>query len=180
MAFIDKVKNMLKIGKVLYYPGCVSKFKQKELVSAYKKILKKLGVEFVMMEIEELCCGLPLLNSGYKDSFENNVEKNKLLFKNKGISKIITNCPACAHIFKKYYHIETEYIAETIFNNVRKLEFEQNQNIKQDLVDAIDGQSTKERISLHIPCYLMQDKELIVHKESVHDEFMYLVPTSSP
>ena len=27
---------------------------------------------------------------------------------------------------------------------------------------------------------LMQDKELIVHKESVHDEFMYLVPTSSP
>jgi len=28
-------------------------------------------------------------------------------------------------------------------------------------------------------CFLMQDKYLIVQKESVHDEFVYLVPQSS-
>ncbi len=152
MAFFDKVKNVLKLGTILYYPGCVSKFKQKQLTDNYKKLLKKLGIEFITLEIEELCCGLPLLTSGYKDSFENNIEKNKLIFKNKNITKIITNCPACAKIFKKYYHIETEYIAETIANNIRKLEFEK-ENKEQEQI--------KDTISLHIPCYLMKNTELI-------------------
>ena len=79
-------------------------------------------------------------------------EKNKLIFKNKNITKIITNCPACAKIFKKYYHIETEYIAETIANNIRKLEFEK-ENKEQEQI--------KDTISLHIPCYLMKNTELI-------------------
>ncbi len=158
MVFLDKVKNMLKMGKVLYYPGCVSKFKQKEIVDNYKKLLKRLGIDFVMLEIEELCCGLPLLNSGYKDSFEKIIEKNKLIFKNQKITKIITNCPACTHIFKKYYNIETEHIIETIANNIRKIELEQDKN---KLSEEYDKEILKERITLHIPCYMMKDDKLI-------------------
>ncbi len=154
MVFFDKVKNVLGMGKILYYPGCVSKFKQKQLTDNYKQILKKLGIDFMMLEIEELCCGLPLLNSGYKESFEKNIEKNSLIFKNKKITKIITNCPACAHIFKKHYNIETEYIIETIYNNVRKLEFEQQK-------DKENIEKEKEIINLHIPCHILKNTELI-------------------
>lgn len=166
MAFVDKVKNVLKIGKILYYPGCVSKFKQKELLANYKDILKKLGIEFIMLEIEELCCGLPLLNSGYSDSFEKIIDKNKLIFKNRGISKIITNCPACAQIFKKYYNIETEHIIETISNNIRKLEFEKSKD-NQNIIEI------KENLSLHIPCHMIKDGNLIKKTKELIEKLGY-------
>lgn len=153
MAFLDKVKNALSMGKVMYYPGCVTRFKEKELIENYEKILTKIGIEFITFEMEETCCGFPLLSSGYKDSFEMVVEKNKLIFKNRKVTKIITNCPACANMFKKYYGIETEHIVETIHKNIDKLGL------------GAESCQKKEDICLHVPCHILKDKELVKKSE---------------
>jgi len=133
-----KVFEKLLNRNVLYYPGCLTKFALKDKEDNYKKILTKLGIDFIMLKDEELCCGSPILNAGYTKDFENLREKNIRLFKKYGISKVITNCPGCADMFKKHYGLKTEHISETIYNHRKKLK----------------RKFHNEEISYHDPCHL--------------------------
>ena len=53
--------------------------------------------------------------------FDMLIEKNKKVFAEHGIKKIVTNCPGCFHIFGKYYGIEAEHISVLIWNRINKL-----------------------------------------------------------
>lgn len=134
---IDKLKNIG--GNTLYYPGCLTKFVMPEFAEKYEEILKKLGIDFIKVE-EFNCCGSPVLNAGYKEDFMNLMEKNREIFRKYGISRVITNCPSCAYIFKEEYGINTKHITEIIAENINKLtETEKNKT---------------EEISYHDPCHL--------------------------
>lgn len=141
LKFIEK----LFARNVLYYPGCLTHFAAKDLEENYKKILSKIGIDFIMIP-EFVCCGSPALNAGYKEDFEVLVKKNKELFKKYGVKKIITNCPGCYHIFKTYYDINVEHITVTISKNLKKI-------------------TTKKegKISYHDPCHLGR-------KSNIYDE----------
>ena len=94
----------------------------------YKSLLSDLGIDFKI--INELnCCGSPLLNAGYKNDFEDIKKKNLKILKKHSINKIITNCPHCYNVFKKYYGIRVEHITQTIENNKHKITAENNQEI---------------------------------------------------
>lgn len=90
-------------GNTLYYPGCLSKFVQKEIVENYKKILECEGIDFLMLKDKELCCGSPVKNAGANENFKKIAGKNAKILANHGITKIITHCPSCALVFGKNY-----------------------------------------------------------------------------
>lgn len=139
-----KILEKLLGKNTLYYPGCLTKFVAKNLEEDYKKILTKLGVDFIVLKDKEVCCGSPALKAGYANDFCNLAQKNLQLFREHGIGKIISNCPACTMIFKKEYpkilqdwNIEVFHISEII--NKRIKFFKTQKRI---------------RVSYHDPCHL--------------------------
>jgi Fe-S oxidoreductase len=131
-------------GNTLYYPGCLSKFVLKPETENYKKILGKIGIDFLMLP-DEMCCGSPVLNAGYEKEARKLARKNLELFKSHDIRRIITNCPACFKTFREYkemlpdWDIEVEHITTVILEYLRKKKFEYKQNY---------------RVAYHDPCHL--------------------------
>jgi heterodisulfide reductase subunit D len=116
------IKKFFRDNNVLYYPGCLTKFALKDIQKKYEILLKKEGIDFIVLKDEELCCGSPVKNAGKPEEFEKLAQKNLKLFKEHGIGKIITNCPACAIVFKKDYaeilgdkwDVEVKHMTEVI------------------------------------------------------------------
>ena len=124
MGIIDWMSSK---GNVLYYPGCLAKFAIKENMQNYKDIFNLLGIDFVMLPNNEVCCGLPIINAGYKKQAKELAKKNFEIFKSNKIKKIITNCPSCYHMFKDEYpkvlnnwDIEVEHATQTILNALKR------------------------------------------------------------
>ena len=136
-------------GKTLYYPGCLTKGVLKEQFENYKEIFNKLGIDFVLLG-DEVCCGLPILNAGYRKDVRKLARKNFDLFKRNGITRIVTNCPSCYHAFKEVYpgmvrdwDIEVEHVAVTILNVLKR------KGIKFKGMDV-----DREVVCYHDSCYL--------------------------
>ena len=140
MKFFEKILG----GNTLYYPGCLTKFVAKDLKEEYEKILRKLGIDFIELSELELCCGSPALKAGYDKDFKKLAEKNLKIFKDHSVKKIITNCPACFMILKKYYKeflgekwdIEVEHITQIIAKRIK------------------NSNSKNKKITYHDPCHL--------------------------
>lgn len=146
MGIIEWVKGFRE--KVLYYPGCLTKGVLVEQFENYKEIFNRLGIDFVLLSDDEVCCGLPVLNAGYRKDARKLAKKNFELFKKKGITKIVTNCPSCYHMFKDVYptlvrewDIKVEHATITILDALKK------KRIK------FKGEE-RDVVSYHDPCHL--------------------------
>ena len=109
-------------GNTLFYPGCLTKVVLKDILEKYKKILKDEGIDFIVLRDQEMCCGSPAKNAGAKDEFKRLAEKNLKIFKEHGVDRIISNCPACVAVFRIDYpeilgdkwDIEVQHMTEVI------------------------------------------------------------------
>ncbi|MEA2007036.1 MAG: (Fe-S)-binding protein [Patescibacteria group bacterium] len=131
-------------GNTLYYPGCLTKFAAKEILEKYKKILQREGIDFVMLGDKEVCCGSPVKNAGAQEQFKKLVENNLEIFKEHGIGRIITNCPACALVFKKDYK---EALGEKW--DIEALHFTELEPLK-----STQKSKSNEVVTYHDPCHL--------------------------
>jgi Fe-S oxidoreductase len=148
---MNLLKKIFK-GNTLYYPGCMTKFVLKDIEASYKRILKREGIEFILLRDKELCCGSPVKNAGDDEKFIEIADKNLKVFEEHSVSRIITNCPACAAVFKNDYkkflgekwNIEVFHIIEII-------------KIRENFINKIsgtdDGKKTKV-VTYHDPCHL--------------------------
>lgn len=136
--------------ETIYFPGCYSNANSflKSKTENYRKILKKIGVGFSMLKEKELmCCGGFLNEAGYEKQLRKLAKDNLSLFEEKGIKKIITNCPLCFKTFQNYKeiipssNIEVEYILKTVLDALR-----QNENLLKN--------SFFEPIYYYDSCYL--------------------------
>jgi Fe-S oxidoreductase len=141
-------------GKTLYYPGCLTKGVLKQELDNYKQIFNHLDIDFVMLPNDEVCCGIPVLNAGYKKDAKSLAQKNFELFKKYNISKIITNCPSCYHSFAHLYpdlvkgwNIEVEHATQAILKRV-----------KEKLKTYVFEQ--RESVTFHDPCHLGRYSEI--------------------
>ena len=122
----------------------------KEQFENYKDIFNRLRIDFVLLSDKEVCCGSPVLNAGYKKDARKLAVKNLKLFKDKGITKIVTNCPACHHMFSEVYpklvrdwDIKSEHATVTILRALKKKGIKWKGN-KED----------RETVTYHDPCHL--------------------------
>jgi Fe-S oxidoreductase len=135
-------------GKTLYYPGCLTKGALKQELENYKQIFNHLDIDFVMLPQHEVCCGIPVLNAGYKKDAKLLAQKNFELFKKYNINKIITNCPSCYHSFSHIYpelvkgwNIEVEHATKAILKRIKE-------KLKNNVFEQ------KEILTFHDPCHL--------------------------
>jgi Fe-S oxidoreductase len=138
----------LMAGNTLYYPGCLIKFAAKDLEENYKKLLSRMGVDFIQLRDMEFCCGSPVMNAGHKREMKELAKKNLMVFHDHGVSKIITSCPACYKVFTKDYpeilgrewDIEVEHVTRTIVSAMKRGKLKIK---KKEMV-----------ITYHDPCHL--------------------------
>jgi heterodisulfide reductase subunit D len=134
-------------GNTLFYPGCLTKFVGKDIGEKYKKIFLKIGIDFIQLKDLEVCCGSPILNSGHKKEAIELMEKNFEVFKNHGVKKIITACPACYHMFEQTYpkyvkewDIKVEHASQTIAKAIKE--------------KKLNPKKLNMNITFHDPCHL--------------------------
>lgn len=150
MALKDFMKKLS--GNILFFPGCLTKEVLKKEFENYKEIFNKLGINYITLSEEESCCGLPVLNAGYRKDARKVAQDNFKLFKERKVYKIITSCPSCYHMFKSVYpnlirdwDIEVEHATVTVFNTLKKKKIK---NLE------------KEKVSYHDPCHLGRYEEI--------------------
>jgi Fe-S oxidoreductase/nitrate reductase gamma subunit len=133
----------------LFYVGCAGAFdaRNRRVTLALTRILDAAGISWGILGKDEMCCGDSLRRLGNEYVFDLMVKENIKMFEEKGIRKIITQCPHCYSTFKndyRQYGVELEVIHHTELIN--KLIKEGKLNLKQT------GELGK--VVFHDSCYL--------------------------
>ena len=106
----------------LFYVGCAGAFdaRNRHTTLSLAKILDKSGISWGTLGRDELCCGESVRRLGNEYVFDRMARENIKMFAEKGIKKIITQCPHCYSTFKndyKQYGAELEVVHHTEFIN---------------------------------------------------------------
>jgi Fe-S oxidoreductase/nitrate reductase gamma subunit len=104
----------------LFYVGCAGAFdaRNRSTTLSLAKILDKAGVSWGTLGRDEMCCGDSLRRLGNEYVFDRMAQANIKMFADKGVKKIITQCPHCFSTFKndyKQYGVNLEVVHHTEF-----------------------------------------------------------------
>jgi Fe-S oxidoreductase len=99
----------------LFFVGCAGAFdsRNKHVTVALATILDAAGISWGILGKEELCCGDSVRRLGNEYVFDKMARENVALFKEKGITKVVTQCPHCFNTLKndyKQFGLEIEVI----------------------------------------------------------------------
>ncbi|MHB0938477.1 MAG: (Fe-S)-binding protein [Armatimonadota bacterium] len=99
----------------LFYVGCAGAFdsRSKQVTLAMAQILDEAGVSWGILGRDEKCCGDSLRRLGNEYVFDRMAQENVTLFKERGVKKIITQCPHCFSTLKndyRQYGLEVEVL----------------------------------------------------------------------
>jgi Fe-S oxidoreductase len=133
----------------LFFVGCAGAFdaRARRTTQALAKILEASGISWGILGRDELCCGDSLRRLGNEFVFDRMARENIKLFAEKGIKKVITQCPHCYSTLKNDYR---QYGAE--------LEVIHHSQLIADLIGEgrlkLDGAEDLGRVVFHDSCYL--------------------------
>jgi len=143
-------------AETVYYVGCTSAYRQKELAKATVEVFQKTNIDFTIMK-DEWCCSSPLLRTGQwetswvsaKDVAQHNVNEAQKT----GANTIVTTCAGCYRTWKKDYKEEYKdllnanhnfkilHTTELLEQRLKSGELQPKNNIKM-------------RVTYHDPCHL--------------------------
>lgn len=164
--------------EVLLYIGCTSSYDSRgqRIASALVQLLAAAQVKFGFLGDDEPCCGESALSLGHKPFFNEIAEATARIFKDRGVSKLITISPHCFDVFKNRYppigngfqplHY-TQFIVQLIDEG--RLKFQKANNTKVTFQDPcylgrINGEFEAPRqILLAIPG--LEIREMVAHQE---------------
>lgn len=106
----------------LFYVGCAGAFdaRNRHTTLSIAKILDKCGVSWGTLGRDEMCCGESLRRLGNEYVFDRMARENVKMFNEKGVKKIITQCPHCFNTLKndyKQYGADFEVVHHSDFIN---------------------------------------------------------------
>jgi Fe-S oxidoreductase len=145
-------------GKTEYllYVGCAGSFdsRQKHVTVALATILDAAGVSWGILGKDELCCGDSLRRLGNEYVFDKIAKENVQLFRERGITKVITQCPHCFTTLKndyRQYGLELEVLhhSELIDSLLASGQLKLNRQVKE-----------LGSIVMHDSCYLGRHNEV--------------------
>jgi len=99
----------------LFYVGCAGAFDSriKQVTLALAQLLDKAGVSWGILGKDEKCCGDSVRRLGNEYVFDKLARENVALFQERGIRKVIVQCPHCLTTLKndyRQYGLELEVI----------------------------------------------------------------------
>jgi len=145
----EELKNKYNLpdnAEWVYFIGCTSNYRQKNLRDATLNFLKKAKVDFTL--IDEHCCCSPIIRTGQTKPVKDFMNYNLTQIKITGASKVITSCAGCYRTLKKdWSKFETDLGIE-IFHTielVKKLLDEEKIKFKSEY---------NKKVTYHVPCHL--------------------------
>jgi Fe-S oxidoreductase len=142
------VKPFIEGMEILYFPGCYPSYdsRLKKVAVATVEILKRAGVDFGILGVEENCCGESIRKAGDEALYKRLAKENIKTFIDNGVHKILVSSPHCYHTFKNEYpafsvNFEVVHITQYLY----ELIVEGRLELKEEY---------KKRITYHDPCYL--------------------------
>ncbi|MGD9315471.1 MAG: (Fe-S)-binding protein, partial [Anaerolineae bacterium] len=90
-------------AEIAYFPGCTASYVEHDIAQATACLLHKSGVEFTYLGHDEACCGIPMLVAGLWDAWEDILRQNVQAMKARGVSTVVTSCPACWLVWHTLY-----------------------------------------------------------------------------
>ncbi|HXE96826.1 MAG TPA: (Fe-S)-binding protein [Dongiaceae bacterium] len=133
----------------LLFVGCAGAFdsRSKHVTVALATILDAAGVSWGTLDKEEQCCGDSVRRLGNEFVFDRMAKENVALFKEKQVTRVVTQCPHCFSTVKNDYR---QYGLE--------LEVMHHSQLIADLVESgrlrIPGQSGQGTVIFHDSCYI--------------------------
>ena len=133
----------------LFYVGCFGSFdaRAKQVTVAITKILDAAGVTWGILGKDEKCCGDSLRRLGNEYVFDKMARENIKQYQDKGVTKIITECPHCFTVLKNEY---PQYGAK--FEVIHHTELI-NQLINEGKL-KLNGSVDVGKMVIHDSCYL--------------------------
>jgi Fe-S oxidoreductase len=142
------VKPFTEGMEILYFPGCYPSYdsRLKKVAVATVEILKRAGVDFGILGVEENCCGESIRKAGDEALYKRLAKENIKTFIDNGVHKILVSSPHCYHTFKNEYpafsvNFEVVHITQYLYELISEGRLE----LKEEY---------KKRITYHDPCYL--------------------------
>jgi heterodisulfide reductase subunit D len=113
-------------SETLLFLGCLPSYLVKDAASSSYLALKRLGIDFMILE-DEGCCGTYIYEAGDKDLAREYFQRNVDRFASLGIKKLIVPCNGCLKCFKYFYPevlgespFQVSHVVEVIYNTVKK------------------------------------------------------------
>ncbi len=88
---------------ICYFPGCTASYVEHDIAQSTACLMHKAGVTFTYLGEDEACCGIPMLMAGLWDTWEEIMRHNIGAMKKRGVTTVVTSCPACWLVWKEYY-----------------------------------------------------------------------------
>ena len=134
----------------LLYVGCAGSFdsRAKQVTVALATVLNAAGVSWGILGKDEKCCGDSLRRLGNEYLFDRMARENVDLFRERGVTKVITLCPHCLTTLKndyRQYGLELEVVHQSQL--VSGL-------IREGRIKLGGSDRRLGKISYHDPCYL--------------------------
>lgn len=132
---------------VLYWKGCMSRFRTKSIADSIERLLSLLRIEYTTLGGEEGCCGSVLYRTGQTADAISISKKTIEKISSLGVKEVVTGCPGCFRTMSQDY--------TNIFN---KVPFKVR-HISQFLFDVRDElkkhlKPMKAKVVYHDPCHL--------------------------
>lgn len=143
-------KYFISDADVIYYVGCTSAYREKQLLNSVIPILDKLNVKFTLLK-DEVCCGSPLLTTGQFKAARRVAEHNVNLINTTSGQTVIASCAGCLRTLKKQYErkyglkIQKEvlHVSEFLARKLKSL---------KKLYQG--GKKPLEKATYHDPCHI--------------------------
>ena len=134
-------------AKVLYFVGCTSSYRRKEIAIATARVLNAAGYSFKLLIDNEYCCGSPILRTGDKNSFIEVLNRNLDIIEKENIETVIFSCAGCYNTFKVHYPLERNYKFKIL--HIIELFNEFIENSQLELTNQVPM-----TVTYHDPCHL--------------------------
>ncbi len=173
---LDWLPQDIKIdpeAKVLYFIGCTSSYRRKEIAIATARIMNAANYPFKILTENEFCCGSPILRVGDKKSFLDQVHKNINIIEKEAIETVVFSCAGCYDTFKVYYPLINKYKFKVLHTT----------ELFNELIESSKLELNKEvpyKVTYHDPCHLGRNSELYEEWDGDELQMMPLVSISIP
>lgn len=138
--------NLPDEAEWVYFIGCTSNYRQKELRDSTLRFLKKAKIDFTL--IDEHCCCSPLIRTGQTKSVKGIIDYNIFKIRNTGATKIITSCAGCYRTIKQDWAKQGNDHGFQVFHTVELIK-----QLLDEKKIQFQGEYNK-TVTYHDPCHI--------------------------